>query len=312
MREGDGVKPERERSVAALWRFPVKSMAGEPLEEALVSKGGILGDRAFALIDVETGRVVSAKSVRRFPGVLHCRAGYVGPPREGRDLPPVRIALPGGAMVTSDSGDANRVLSAHFRREVRLARSAPADFTIDMYHPDIEGAAPADRRDTVAPQRLGSALFAELGVPSPVPDGAFFDCFPVSVLTTATLASLAALRPESRFDARRFRMNVIVGTAEEGFPENGWIGRTLAVGGDVRVRVTAPDSRCVMTTLAQDDLPGDPEVLRTLVRHNRIPAGGGGPSPCAGVYAVVEEGGMIRRGDRVALAAAPGPAAEVR
>ena len=122
-------------------------------------------------------------------------------------------------------------------------------------------------------QKLGSAFFNALGMASPVPVGAFFDLFPVSMLTTSTLARLAELEPGSRFDLRRFRMNVIVHSTEPGFPENNWIGREVALGDTVRLQVAQPDSRCVMTTLAQDVLPNDPDVLRALVRHNRIPVG---------------------------------------
>ena len=69
-------------------------------------------------------------------------------------------------------------------------------------------------------QKLGAALFAEVGIESPVPVGSFFDVFPLSVLTTSTLAQLNELRPQSRFDQRRFRMNVIVNTERPGFIEN--------------------------------------------------------------------------------------------
>src|SRR5262249_10985834 len=155
------------RSVAAIWRFPVKSMGGEELEKTEVSAGGLAGDRAFALIDAETGKGASAKSARLFPGLLHCRAGFVEAPQPGRNLPEVCIALPDGRSVTSDSGDADSILSAHFRREVRLARAAPEDFTIDQYHPDIESLEPAGDRGTVVPQKLGSAFFREIGAPSP-------------------------------------------------------------------------------------------------------------------------------------------------
>ena len=123
----------------------------------------------------------------------------------------------------------------------------------------------------------------------------------MSVLTTSTLEQLNQLRPESRFDNRRFRMNVIVETRETGFVENGWIGHELAIGDAVRLNVAMPDPRCVMTTLAQDELPNDTDVLRTLTRHNRLQVGDAGQYPCAGVYAVVESPGTMRAGDRVAL-----------
>jgi uncharacterized protein len=288
-------------TVAGLWRFPVKSMQGERLEQAELTGRGLVGDRAYALIDAETGKVASAKSVRLFPDLLGCQAAFVEPPRSDSERPPVRITLPNGATVTSDAGDSDRALSAYFRREVRLARAAPEDFSIDQYHPDIEGADPAGRRDTVVDQKLGSAFFAEAGLPSPVPVGSFFDLFPVSVLTTSTLERLNELRPESRFDERRFRMNVIVGTNEPGFVENGWIGRELGIGESVRLSVALSDPRCVMTTLAQGDLPADTDVLRTLVKHNKLEVAGARQFPCCGAYAVVQAQGTLRTGDRVIL-----------
>ena len=288
-------------SVDRLWRFPVKSMRGEQLEQAELTEQGLLGDRAYALIDADTGKVVSAKSVRLFPELLGCRAAFVEAPRSGRELPPVQIALPDGTSVTSDSGDVDRVLSACFNRDVTLARAAPEDFTIDQYHPDLEDLDPAGHRDAVVEQKLGSAFFAEAGLASPVPVGAFFDLFPVSVLTTSTLEQLSEFRSQSRFDERRFRMNLIVDTEEPGFLENDWVGHELGIGDTVRLNVALPDPRCVMTTLAQDDLPNDTDILRTLTRHNRIRVGDAGQFPCAGVYAVVVAPGTVRTGDRVGL-----------
>ena len=288
-------------SVAELWRFPVKSMTGEQLQEVTITEQGVLGDRAYALIDSETGKVVSAKSTRLFPEILSCRAAFVSPPRSEGGMPPVRIDLPNGTSVTSDSGDVDRALSAHFRRDVRLARVAPDDFTIDQYHPDIEGAHPGGNRDKVVAQKLGSALFAELGTESPVPVGAFFDAFPLSVMTTSTLARLNELRPQSRFDRRRFRMNLIVRTEQPGFIENGWVGHELQLGDETRINIALLDPRCVMPTLAQSDLPQDTEVLRTLVRHNKVQIGDLGQFPCAGVYAVIAAPGIVRTGDRVSV-----------
>ena len=288
-------------SVAGIRRYPVKSMRGERLEQGEFSERGLIGDRAYALIDADTGKVASAKSVRLFPDLFGCSAVFVEPPQLDGELPPVRITLPNGTLVSSDDSDVDRVLSAFFRRDVTLARAAPDDFTIDQYHPDVEDADPAGHRDSMVEQKLGSAYFAEAGVPSPVPVGAFFDLFPVSVLTTSTLDQLTKLEPDSNFDERRFRMNVIVDSDKAGFVENSWIGHELAIGETVRLNIALPDPRCVMTTLAQDELPRDTGVLRSLVRHNRIQVGDAGLFPCVGVYAVVQASGNLRTGDSVSL-----------
>lgn len=288
-------------SVTNLWRFPVKSMRGERLQEVVVTELGVLGDRAYALIDTDTGRVASAKSVKLFPDLFMCTAAFVEQPRQDVDMPAVQITLPDGTSVRSDSGDVDRVLSNYFKRNVKLGRIAPDDFTIDQYHPDVEGADPGGNRDKVVAQPLGSALFAAIGMASPVPAGSFLDVFPMSILTTSTLAQLNELQPQSRFDERRFRMNVIVDTQRPGFIENDWVDHEIVLGDVVRLNVAMPDPRCVMTTLAQDDLPKDTDVLRGLVRYNKLQLGNIGQFPCAGVYAIVVASGKVKIGDRVAL-----------
>jgi uncharacterized protein len=287
-------------TIRALWRFPVKSMLGEELDAADLSEAGVVGDRAYALVDKETGKVASAKHPKLWPNLLACRAAFVQPPRPGDELPPARIELADGTSVSSDAADVDAVLSRFFGRDVELARAADNGYTIDQYHPDEENYDPEGHRDEVVEARLGAAFFNERGLPSAVPEGSFFDLFPLSVLTTSSLDQLSELEPESRFDVRRFRMNVIVDTPANGFVENEWLGRTLAIGDDVQLGVALPDPRCVMPSLAQEDLPRDPRILKALARHNRIDVAGS-LFPCAGVYAVAEVTGTIRKDDRVSL-----------
>jgi uncharacterized protein YcbX len=287
-------------AIAGLWRFPVKSMLGERLEQAEVTDRGVVGDRAYALIEKETGKVISAKNPKLGPAMLACRAEFTEALREGKQSPPVQITMPDGTSSTSDAADVDATLSRYLGRDVRLARAAPEDFTIDQYHPDVDGLDPEGHRDTVTETKLGSAFFADAGLPSAVPVGAFFDLFPVSVMTTSTLDQLNGLRPESRFDERRFRMNVIVGTPADGFLENDWVGRGLEMGDAVQLSVALPDPRCVMTTQPQGELPKDTEILRTLARHNRIDVAGG-MYPCAGVYATVAATGTLRADDTAVL-----------
>lgn len=285
------ITPRPVGSIVSLWRYPVKSMMGEERNAAELTRGGLLGDRAYALIDASDGKVATAKNPRKWPRLFAFRAALADAPETGRNVPPVRITLPDGATVTSEHPDVHRILSAALEREVTLgaiayyrheaaasaaAPSSPA--TAEEYWPDIEG---LDYRDTVTAFGL--------------PEGTFFDSAPVHLLTTGTLDRLRALYPEGRFETRRFRPNLVVQTdpAEEDFPEDAWLGRTLAIGDAVRLAVTGPCPRCVMTTLAQGDLPADTGILRTAARHH------GGH---VGVYASVLQGGTVRRGDVVRLA----------
>ena len=285
--------------IASLWRFPVKSMGGEQLQELDVCATGIVGDRAYALLDVATGKVASAKNSKLFPDLLKCRAEFVSPPIPLEKIPAVTITLPDGDSVRSDDVGANEKLSSFFGRHVKLLQTAPEDFTIDQFHPDLAGLDPGENRNTVVSQKLGSALFKAVGMASPVPAGSFLDVFPVSVITTSTLLKLGALAPASLFDASRFRMNVVVMTPDEGFVENAWVGQNLSLGDAAQLSVAMLDPRCVMTTLEQPGFPQDLDILRTLVTHNRMELPGMGKFPCAGVYAIVQTEGKVRVGSTI-------------
>jgi hypothetical protein len=278
-------------TVVSLLRYPVKSMMGEELNAALLTDKGLTGDRAYALVDAETGKVASAKNPKVWPNLFEFRASFVEPPQPGASLPPVRITLPDGELVRSDEPDADERLSRAVGRRVTLASTAPSEAALEEYWPDLEGLAPQGHRDTVTEEQVAGAA----------PPGTFFDLAPIHVLTTATIDRLRELYPAGRFEVRRFRPNLVVRVDEEGFVENSWLGRTLAVGADAKLPVILPVPRCVMTTLPQGDLPKDSGILRTAAQHNRIDVAGTGLYPCVGVYAGVAAGGTLRRGDSVHL-----------
>jgi uncharacterized protein YcbX len=256
-------------------------MMGEELNAAEVTARGLLGDRQFAVVDRATGKVGGAKNPRKWGNFFDFRATYVEPPETGSKMPAVRITLPDGSVVTSDQGDLSQILSRAFGRDVALEgtqRDEPSSATAEEYWPDMAG---LDYRDTVTDFEL--------------PAGTFFDSAVLHLLTTATIDRLRTLYPEGRFEVRRFRPNIVVLTEPEvqGFVENDWIGRTVAIGDDVRLAITGPCSRCVMITLPQGDLPKDSGILRTAAQHNGVHVG---------VYASVVNGGTVRRGDPVRLA----------
>jgi uncharacterized protein YcbX len=260
-------------AVISLWQYPVKSMMGQELNATEVTERGLLGDRAYALVDSSDGKVATAKNPRKWPRLFDFRAAFIESARAAAKVPPVRIALHDGTIVTSEQGDLNQILSKTLNREVTLRAAQHGAVNAEEYWPDMEG---LDHRDTVTDFTL--------------PEGTFFDCAMVHLLTTATLDRLRELYPQGRFEVRRFRPNIVLQLAsgEKGFTENAWVGHTLAIGTAVRLNITGPCGRCVMTTLAQGDLSKDPGILRTAAQHNQVNVG---------VYAAVARGGTIRRGD---------------
>lgn len=265
-------------TVTALYRYPVKSMLGEHLTSAEVTTRGLTGDRRFALVDEETGRIASAKSPRLWRELLRCTA----------------ILTEAGPRITGPDGTEARdadALSALAGRKVSLADVTPPSATLDRSRPEqVLEAGPAAQveADTV---QFGSAS----------PPGTFFDFAPVHLITTSTLAAIAELSPRGRVEPERYRPNLIIGTNEPaGFPEHAWVGSDLHIGDTLVLRVIASTPRCAIPTLAHGPLPRDPDALRVLAHHNRVPAlPGRAPEPCAGVYAQVVWGGRVRMGDAV-------------
>jgi len=272
--------------VAALWRYPVKSMLGESLERLSVDGRGVCGDRGWALWDHATSRVASAKNPRLWSELLGYRARYLAEPEAEALPPPVAITpvgfangKPGSSDLLSSGPDLASQLSGLLGRQVSLLDRPPQGASLDQYWPEV-------------PERDFQDVVNELVLPQ----GTFFDSCPVHAITTASLERLRALAPGLDFAAERFRPNLLIEpeAGAEGFVEAGWIGRTLRLGDQLELRVDDACPRCVVTTLAQGALPQDLEILRATARHNKVEAG---------IRLSVLRPGALKLGDPVVLLA---------
>lgn len=270
-------------SLVSIWRYPVKSMMGEELNATEIQENGLLGDRTYALVDKSTGKVISAKYPRKWGTMFDCRAALVESPQPGQQMPAVKITLPDGTETISAESDHEQTLSSAFERAIGLETvfskqpaSSKQQASYDYDRPDLEE---ISQHGEVTEEAI--------------PVGTFFDAATVHLLTTASLDQLQAIAPASRFETRRFRPNLVISPIKgDGFIENEWVGQTLAIGEAVRLQITDPCGRCVMTTLPQGELAPDLDVLRTAMKHNQ---------GNVGVYATVVQGGRVKRGDTVRL-----------
>lgn len=285
-------------TVTAIHRYPVKSMLGESLTRCTVGPTGVVGDRAYAVIDDETGIVASAKVPRRWADLLAFSARFVDEPQAGAAPPPVEITFPDGSTHRSDDPDVDAALSAALGRPVHLASVPPDGAYFEELWPDIEGLAPQQLIDatTTRHEETGEVI-SRFDISAFGAKGTFFDLSALHVLTESTLDRLRELAPDATFDARRYRPNFVLRDEDAGFVENAWPGRTATLGG-ATVRFSFATMRCVMTTLGQGDLPADPDTLRAIAKHNRIEIPQiGGVWACAGVYADVAGTGEVAVGD---------------
>jgi uncharacterized protein len=272
-------------TIAELWRYPVKSMLGGTVSELMVTKRGVLGDRAWALRDQRTGRIVSAK---RVPRLLQFRATYeVEPTLESAGL--VRIETPDGDTVYAGQENASARISGILGRQVRLENSARPKEKTSVDLDTVFGDVP------VSQMRSG-------WTPETMPDyfqlkgGPFLEIGAVYLLASESVEHLHDLQGGTALiDRRRFRPNLYIntGTASGRFIEDDWLGRHLTVGDSVVLGEFAPTLWCVGSTLAQEELPRDLSILRTIARDH---------SGCLGVYGSVVSGGLVRVGAPVILA----------
>ena len=286
-------------AVTALYRYPVKSMLGESLTSCPIDAGGVLGDRAYAVIDVETGSVVTAKVPRRWSAMLDFSARYVAEPQPGEPVPPVEITFPDGSVLRSDDAGVDDALSVALGRPVHLTSTRPEGSGFEELWPDIDGLAPQQVIDSTETRREDTGeVISRFDVAGLAPGStAFFDLAVLHVMTEATLGHLRELAPGTTFDVRRYRPNIVLDGDGEGFVENDWPGHGITLGDGLELKVSISTMRCVMTTLAQGDLPRDADVLRTVAKHNRVDIPGMGVWACAGVYADVASAGQVSVGD---------------
>ena len=238
--------------LAEIWRYPVKSMLGEQIDHANVTPSGIQGDRRWAVVDAETGVSLSAK---RYPDLLRCRAWT----SDGE----VMARLPDGREFPVSSGELAFGLSDLLGRQV-TTRSAETVETIQHEFP------------TAVTEGEGEPFLYE-----PKTE-AFVDCAPLQLLTTGTLNELQRLLPASIIHRARFRPNFLVETDGIGFIENDWVNTEITLG-SLRCHVYDHTRRCIMVALAQEDLPRDTDIIRTILKNNDGRAGVALQTPDSGI-----------------------------
>jgi uncharacterized protein len=289
--------------VAELWRYPVKSLGGERLEQANIGSRGMLGDRLWAVRDL--GRDVTA-SARQLPVLLTATARYTGPiaPDAGPgNVPEIEIAFPDGTVLSSNDDGVHGKLSELAGRDVRLTALPPAEDT------SLHKLSRAERSETRSPAWLRAAFGVADDEKLPdlsmvrvtdmvnftrysTPPGMFVDLAPVHVMSKTSLTTIGA-EIGTELDVRRFRPNVLLALDDsgDGLPESHWTGASLAVGGAV-LDVMMPTVRCVVPSRAQPGFEVDRRITKAVaVRAQR----------CLGVYCGVDSGGAVRIGDDIAI-----------
>jgi uncharacterized protein YcbX len=268
--------------ISQLWSYPVKSMVGEQVPHVELSSLGIVGDRHWAIRDLERGGIRGGKKIG---ALMQCAAQ-----RHGDD---VVITLPNGTTVSSQDADVDAVLTQALGHTVSL-EALPADNNLDHFR-----RGPGDSDDPLQELRAifgrtedeplpNFAAFPPEVVEFESPPGTHYDCWPLMVMTTSAMDALRAALPNSVIDERRFRPSMMVETQEMGHVEFSWKGKRAQMGSAV-VEFLDPCPRCVMVAQAVNaDIGPDRDILRHIVRDL---------DQNLGVYARIVTPGVVRVGD---------------
>jgi uncharacterized protein YcbX len=253
--------------VDSLWRYPVKSMRGEELEELFAGFPGIYGDRVFAFRSSANHKGFPYLTARDQRRLLQYRPRFRFPDKAARPI----------NLIEAESKNANS-LSADL-----------AELVVDVETPDGETLA---IDDPALVEMLRANIDQKHEVTLMQSQRAMTDCRPISIFSLQSAQQLAE-ETGTQVDKRRFRANVYVDlTASKGFAENELVGRSVRIGPKVTIAILERDARCVIITLDPDTGEQAPAILKKVAQaHDGM----------AGVYGAVLVEGMLHKGDSVEM-----------
>jgi uncharacterized protein YcbX len=256
-------------TVESLWRYPVKSMRGQELDEMFAGYSGIYGDRLFAFESSAGPKGFPFFTGRDQRQMIRYRARFRNPEKAAR---PINL-------------DEAEKLSPN----INPISADGSDLMIDVETPDGKNFA---IDDPALVQNLRTNIDDKHELTLLRSDKALTDCRPISIFAVQTAKKLGQ-ESGVAVDKRRFRANIYVDlTSADGFAEDRFVGRSLRIGSKVTVAVLQRDGRCMMITLDPDTAEKSPAILKAVAQNH---------DGMAGVYGAVLTEGMIRKGDPVEL-----------
>ena len=253
--------------VESLWRYPVKSMRGEELDEAFLGFSGMYGDRLFAFTSSTGPKGFPFLTGRERQEMLRYRPRFRSPDKAAR---PINLA------------EAEKLAPG-----VTPVYAQPAELMVDVETPSGEVLAIDDPR---LARMLGEGMRDAPALTLLRSDRSMTDCRPVSIFSVQTVQQLSK-ELGSTLDQRRFRANVYVDLPSAGgFGEQALVGRSLRIGSKAVISILERDPRCKMITLDPDTGQSNPQILRQVAQAH---------DATAGVYSAVLVEGTLRKGDAV-------------
>lgn len=255
--------------IDSVWRYPVKSMRGEPLEQAFVGFAGVYGDRIYSFI--------SSAAQKGFPYMT------------AREDAQMLLYRPRFRDASCAAAPINLAEAQKLAPGVTPLYAVPSELAVDVQTPSGEVLAVDD---PAMVEMLKKAMGKDVEITLRFSERALTDCRPVSLISLQTARALSD-EAGVPVDPRRFRANIYVDwDAPDGFAEDGLVGQTVRIGPEVRLSILERDPRCKMITLDPDTGESEPKILRAVAQAHDAKAG---------VFAAVLVEGTIRPGDDIEL-----------
>ncbi|MFP6843674.1 MAG: MOSC domain-containing protein [Thalassolituus sp.] len=275
--------------IKEIWRYPVKGMAGELLQECSVGAQGLTGDRVWALRDTARQEIQSCKFR---PELLTCTAKVKNDPKTQH----IQVTFADGSTLNSDSPDIHQRLSELVGHDSTLESLRPLS-EVDFYRRHkLDDHTWLDELKATFSREPGEPLPDFSSFPQQAQDfvtvpGTFFLVTPFHIITTATMEHFNKLLPEADWDIRRFRPNIVIDTTgyDDGLVEQYWIGKQISIANSL-IDCTATAPRCGAVTRMQNGLDFDKSMLRTIVKE---------ADQNLGIYGSIKQEGTLRVGDAV-------------
>lgn len=256
-------------TVGSLWRYPVKSMAGESLTEAFIGFAGFYGDRCYAIKNSASRKGFPYLSATVQQQMLLYRPKFRYPERAAK--PP------------------NLEEASNIAPGVNPADAEPEDMLLDVITPSGEVIAFEDPRLL---EMLREGLRGENHLTVVRSNRALTDCRPVSLISLQTVRKIGE-ELGGLLDARRFRSNIYVDlNVDEGFAEDQWVGRKMRIGPGAVIALLERDPRCKMISIDPDTGKHNPEILRKVAKNH---------GNFAGLYCAVLVEGVVSEGDQIVV-----------
>lgn len=254
--------------IESIWRYPVKSMRGETLNEIFVSFAGLMGDRLYGIVNGDGNPAFPWYTILDYEELLLYQPRYKNHSAtlQPKNLAAAREMPPGINPLYPDK--------QQFGVEVETPDGNVYSLENDDFLEHLKSLTGSENLSLHFTQRSQ------------------FDCRPLSIFSVQ-MRDLLAEELSMNIDKRQFRANFYVKwNDDKPAYENDLVGHRLKIGNRLEINILERDPRCKVITVNPDTAAVNPKLIKHIAQYH---------DGYAGVYGAVLVEGTIKTGDAIEL-----------